>query len=94
MEFLLGEQEIENIPYECYFMSCNLDHALYNKNNLTEEQKEKSAEAFRDLFMNHEEKFIPYIKTCAAQDMPKSYSGSWRYIKEDRHSLERNIYNG
>ena len=39
MEFLLNESEIKNIPYECYFMSCNLDHALYNKNNLTNEEK-------------------------------------------------------
>ena len=90
MEFLLGEQEIENIPYECYFMSCNLEHALYDKNNLTEEEKEKNADIFQRAFIGKEEKFIPYIRACAANDMPMTYPGSWRYIKEERHSLERN----
>ena len=90
MEFLLGEQEIENIPYECYFMSCNLDHALYDKNNLTEEEKERNADLFQKMFVGKEEKFITYIRKIAAKDMPMNYPESWRYIKEERHSLERN----
>lgn len=90
MEFLLREQEIENIPYECYFMSCNLDHALYNKNNLTEEEKERNADLFQQMFVGKEEKFITYIRKIAAKDMPMNYPESWRYIKEERHSLERN----
>ena len=90
MEFLLGEHEIENIPYECYFMSCNLDHVLYDKNNLTDEEKENNADMFQRAFIGKEEKFIPYIRACAASNMSKNYSGSWRYIKQERHSLERN----
>lgn len=90
MNFLLGETEIENIPYECYFMSCNLDHVLYNKNNLTDAEKEKYADKFQQMFIGKEERFIPYIKNLATKDMPNSHPGSWRYIKEERHSLERN----
>ncbi len=90
MEFLLNESEIKNIPYECYFMSCNLDHALYNKNNLTNEEKEKNANAFQEMFIDKEQQFPYYIRMCAAKEMPRSYPGSWRYIKEERHSLERN----
>ena len=85
MNFLLGEKEIENIPYECYFMSCNLDHVLYNKNNLTDAEKEKYADKFQQMFIGKEERFIPYIKNLATKDMPKSHPGSWRYIKEERH---------
>ena len=57
-------------------MSCNLDHVLYNKNNLTDAEKEKYADKFQQMFIGKEERFIPYIKNLATKDMPKSHPGS------------------
>lgn len=34
LEYLLNQTMIKSFPYEMYFMSCNLDHALYNEINL------------------------------------------------------------
>lgn len=39
MEYLLSLQEIKGISYEGYYMSCNLDHALYGLMNLSDEEK-------------------------------------------------------
>ena len=36
------------IPFEAYFMSCNLDHVLQNKLNLSDAEKEKGAYEFAD----------------------------------------------
>ena len=41
MNYLLTIHEIKGIPYEMYFMSCNLDHALYDKMNLDENLKQE-----------------------------------------------------
>jgi len=46
MDYLLGVQDIKGIPYEMYFMSCNLDHALYNEINLDKDLKQDYADAF------------------------------------------------
>jgi hypothetical protein len=32
-----------SIPYQAYYMSCNLDHVLYNKLNSTDDDKEDDA---------------------------------------------------
>ena len=37
MDYLLGLQEIKGISYEGYYMSCNLDNALYGLLNLSDE---------------------------------------------------------
>ena len=39
MDYLLSLQNIKGIPYVGYFMSSNLDHALYNIQNLDKELK-------------------------------------------------------
>lgn len=38
--------QIWNLPYGIYYMSCNLDHALYGKLNSADEEKEEDAYAF------------------------------------------------
>lgn len=75
-----------------------MDYAKLKKSNVfqiiqifdTDAEKEKYADKFQQMFIGKEERFIPHIKNLAAEDMPKSHPGSWRYIKEERHSLERN----
>lgn len=89
MDFLLQQQEIHSLSYEMYFMSCNLDHALYNEQNLNDEQKQEYADAFYEKFIGKEKYFIDYLKTDVVNNTPNSYNSSWRYIKEELHSLER-----
>ncbi len=89
MDHLLSLADINSIPYQCYFMSSNLDHALYNQQNLSEEDKKKYADAFYEIFLGKEKLFINFLHLEAVNGVPKSFPASWRYIKEDLRSLER-----
>ena len=89
MKFLLEQDEINGIPYRCFFMSSNLDHALYGKQNLSEEDKKKYAYSFYRMFEGKEKLFLEYLKRDVVNGVPDSYPASWKYIQEDLHSLER-----
>ena len=76
------------IPYSAYYMSCNLDHVLYNKLNSTDEEKENDSYRFAHKYKYDTEGFKKFI---AESDFSVGgdYPSSWKYIKEDKHSLER-----
>lgn len=96
MDYLLTCDNIKGIPYRCYYMSSNLDHALYNKMNLSDELKSKYAEAFYEQFIGNEQLFINFLDMEVVNGVPESFPASWRYIREELHSLQRhtnlNIY--
>lgn len=91
MEYLLSIKEIKNIPYIGYYMSSNLDHALYDKQNLTDEEKREYADEFYEWFEGEETLFIEFLKKYVVNGVPDSLPESWKYIKEDLRSLERHI---
>ena len=96
MQHLLGIQSIKGIAYDKYFMSCNLDHALYNEQNLPQELKQAYADEFYATFKDAPRAFVEFLKEEVVNGVPSSYPQSWKYITEDLHSLERhtnlNIY--
>lgn len=96
MNYLLNCNSIKGIPYRCYYLSSNLDHALYNKLNLSDELKVKYADAFYEFFWGKEQLFINFLDMEVVNGVPDNFFASWKYIKEDLHSLERhtnlNIY--
>ena len=96
MNHLLDCGDINGIPYQCFYLSSNLDHALYNKLNLDDDAKTAYANAFYEKFLGREKLFIDFLNIEVVNGVPESYPASWRYIKEDLHSLERhtnlNIY--
>lgn len=89
MDYLLTVNTINGIPYTAYYMSSNLDHALYDQQNLEEGLKGEFADAFYEEFIGKEELFIEYLTNWVANGVPESFPMSWKYIKEDLHSLER-----
>lgn len=89
MDYLLSCPDIKNIPYKCYYMSSNLDHALYNKLNLDDESKKKYANAFYEKFFGKERFFIQFLDMEAVNGVPDSFPESWRYIKRGLNSLQR-----
>lgn len=96
MDYLLTCNDIKGISYRCYFLSGNLDHALYNQLNLTNELKSQYAEAFYELFMGKEQMFTQFLDMEVVNGVPESFPQSWKYIREDLNSLRRhtnlNIY--
>lgn len=87
---LIGcDKVFETIPYSCYYMSCNIDHVLYNKMNSTDEEKENDSIQFVDKYENQTNKLITFM-TESNFSVMDGYHESWKYIKEDLHSIERN----
>lgn len=78
----------KDIPYQLYFMSCNLDHVLYNKLNLTDEEKENEALAFAKQYKNDLAGFVSFISNpeLAVQG---DYLETWTYIMMETNSLHR-----
>lgn len=85
---LSSTAKIWNIPYRIYYMSCNLDHALYGKLNSTDEEKENDSYAFAKRYREDIPGFIKFISESDFSVMG-GYSQSWQYIREELHSLER-----
>lgn len=85
---LASTGKVWNIPYQIYYMSCNLDHALYGKLNSTDEEKETDSYAFAKRYRKDIPGFVKFISKSNFSVM-SSYPQSWQYIREGLHSLER-----
>jgi len=78
----------DNIPYQVYYLSCNLDHALYGKLNSSDAEKEDDAHKFSKKYNDDIAGFIDFISESGFSKCG-DYLESWRFIKESKHSLER-----
>ena len=85
---LSSASRIWGVPYQIYYMSCNLDHALYGKLNSTDYEKEDDAFAFAKKYRDDIPSFMKYISESDFS-VVGSYPQSWQYISEGLHSLER-----
>ena len=85
---MTAKNKIWNIPYSVHYMSCNLDHVLYNKLNSTDEEKEQDAFDFAKRFEEDLQGFLKFISTSDFS-VKGTYVDTWQFIKEETHSLER-----
>lgn len=85
---LSSASRIWGVPYQIYYMSCNLDHALYGKLNSTDDEKEADAFAFAKKYRDDIPGFMKYISESDFS-VAGSYPQSWQYIREGLRSLER-----
>ena len=88
MDRLSGCKAIWGIPYRAYYMSCNLDHVLYGKQNSTDDDKETDSYNFAKKYKNQIPEFIEFI-TTSDFSVAGEYKDSWEFIREGLHSLER-----
>ena len=78
----------ETIPYKVFYMSCNLDHVLYDKINSTDSEKKLNSVKFAKQYKENIHEFLSFIsQSDFSVKMP--YKESWDFIKRDLHSLER-----
>ena len=85
---LCATTKIWGIPYQIYYMSCNLDHVFYDKQNSSDEEKETDAINFAKKYKNRIQDFISLMSDPVLL-RSEDYVESWKYIREDHHSLER-----
>lgn len=76
------------VPYQIYYMSCNLDHVLYNKLNSSDEEKEYNSLAFARKYQNDIPSFLEFISNSEFS-VAGNYKASWEFIRQGLHSLER-----
>ncbi len=79
----------DEIPYRLYYVSRNLEHALYGiDGNLNDSRKGNLADDFSDEFGRDWRRFLAYIeKECSP--LGASYEESWALIEKGTASLER-----
>ena len=78
----------KDIPYSIFYLSSNLEHALYNELNLTDEEKEAKALQFAKKYINDIPAFIDFV--CNSDfSVINDYLDSWLFIEQNLHSLER-----
>ena len=77
-----------SIPYKVYFMSCNLDHVLYDKLNITDDEKETLAHNFARKYKNNLNGFIQYINSPSFA-VNGDYKETWIFIQDSLNSLNR-----
>ncbi len=85
---LYAQNEIWKIPYRVFYMSCNLDHVLYNKLNSDDLEKERDSLKFAKNYHDKVPEFLDFISNSDFS-VKLDYKESWKYIKEKLHSLER-----
>ena len=89
LDKLIGCKNIwATIPYRVFYMSCNLDHVLYDKQNSTDEEKEANAHAFAKKYKNKLADFRSFI-TESSFSVCTDYQESWDFIKQGENSLNR-----
>lgn len=84
---LLEVKQIDNIPYEIYFASCNMDHLLFNERNSLPNDKGRNAFIFaskcKDISYLQESIYADGIRANGTIDE------SWNMIQAGYNSLAR-----
>lgn len=86
---LLETGEIDKtIKYRMFYMSCNLDHVLYDEINLKAEEKRPKAFEFRRIFNDNKNGFVAFFNSseCKANG---DYRTTWNFIQQGKNSLKR-----
>ena len=93
---LASTPTIWKVPYNAYYMSCNLDHVLYNKQNSNDKDKEIDAVNFALHYREDIPEFINFISKSDFAYKPKpelsltdNHKESWKEIQVGSKSLER-----
>lgn len=85
---LKSNGKIWNIPYRVYYMSCNLDHVLYDRRNSSDEEKEANAYAFARKYKDDVNGFIKFI--CDSEfSVNGDFQLSWEHIEQGMNSINR-----
>jgi hypothetical protein len=85
---LIHTKTIKNIPYEIYFMSCNLDHVLFDEPNQKDYEKKKKALEYADSLFGKETEFLELLESNVIKHYT-DYSNSWEDIYNGKNSLRR-----
>ena len=76
------------VPYQVYYMSCNLDHVLYGQINLPDKDKVDYAYRFSMTYRDQPDAFVEFMEDSPFA-VDGTYRETWEYIRKGCRSLER-----
>lgn len=85
---LITCNHILDIPYHIYYMSCNLDHVLYDKPNSSESEKIDNSKNFSCKYYDNLKGFLEFIM-LSEFSVSLDYNHSWDFIQLGCNSLCR-----
>ena len=89
VNILCGKGKINEITYEAYYLSRNLEHALHGRDDtLSTDEKVRLAEEFEARYSDDAEGFKALLNSDELA-VPGEYDETWKYIMDGAHSLER-----
>ena len=77
-----------NIPYSVFYMSCNLEHVLFNQLNCTDQEKEQFSYRFAKKYKEDIPGFLSFVSESEFS-VCNDYESSWEFIAEGSNSLNR-----
>lgn len=91
---LAGTRELKHrkhaVPYRVYFMSRNLEHALYGSvREFSDDEKRQLSAAFGKKYRNDPEGFINLLRSGDVKVPGDTVEETWRYAREGTNSLHR-----
>lgn len=91
---LLETHRIWGCPYQMYYMSCNLEHALYGEANADNERKNQLSRTFEKKYKDQPDEFLKKFQSIYPCGIEETYESSWAYIQNENHSLQSgsNLY--
>ena len=81
-------RDIMDIPYSVHFMSCNLEHVLFDRLNCNNDEKENLAYDFARKYCSDIDGFKNFIGNSDFS-VHGSYQKSWHFIEQELESLKR-----
>lgn len=85
---LIGVDEIDDIPYNIYYFSSNIEHVMHDIQNADNDDKTKFANRLDDKYEDSPKKFIEYINNNEFA-VKGTYEETWDFIKLGNNSLKR-----
>lgn len=78
------------VPYGAYFVSRNLEHALYGIcSELSDEEKKRLSFAFAEKYRNAPKDFVNLLKSKDVMVSGKDLQTTWDYVQKEDNSLRR-----
>ena len=88
LRVLKDVNQIDNIPYELYFVSCNMDHMLFGRINIQSQMKKALADAYVIECKNNPDCIFNSVFNEGIS-YKCTYEESWREIQIGTNSLKR-----
>lgn len=75
------------IPYKLYYFSTNIDDYFYDKQNMSDEEKEAKSDLINDTYEDNPEGLRYMLENDNV--VKGEYLDTWNYVKEGNNSLSR-----